>query len=442
MPDRPNIVLILSDDHGWSDFGFMGSDIARTPQIDALAADGFRFSLAFNTGNICRPSLRSILTGYHPPQYDARVDALRRRTDTNASEPTIRYIETLPRLLAERGYASFQGGKYWEGSFRDGGFSHGLAQPSPTSRDETAARPGDEPKPAALGRFARDPLYRSAGGAGLELGRSTMAPVFRFIDEHQHQPFFVWFAPLLPHKPFDASESDRAPYLEAGLSEAAIGYYANIARLDRRVGELVTHLEERGLRENTLIVVLSDNGWQIERPGSSQDRLMGGVRGKSSIYDRAFRTPLILNWPGQIEPASDDEHVVSTVDLFATLLDVAGVQRLHDRWGESFVPLVAGAGGFERTRVMAEVSRFRRPKGMRFRTLEDQHALFLRTRDWRFVHFDEDDERALYSMRDDPHETQDLCSVEQALCDEMHTELHAWRAMMHASPPIGPSGTP
>ncbi len=435
----PNIVLIISDDHGWSDFGFMGSKIARTPQIDTLAARGVRFSLAFNTGNICRPSLQSILTGYHPAQYAARVSALGRSADSRSDEPPIRQIETLPRLLAERGYVSFQGGKYWEGSYQDGGFTEGLAEKidNPISIEDPATHRTNGPEPA-LGHFANSPLFRAAGGEGLELGRSTMDPVFEFIDDNQEKPFFVWFAPLLPHQPFDASPADRKPYDAAGLSKDAIGYYANIARLDRRVGELISYIEKRGLTNETLIVFLSDNGWEASQPEDFPEYNLGGARGKSSIHETAFRTPLILTWPSQIVPRTDDRHLISTVDLFATLLDFAGITPPADRWGESLEPLLSGTGSFARKSVMAEVNRLRKPPGGRYPFVEDLHGLFMRTQNWRYVRTIERETEALYSMSEDPDETTNVCALHQDICDRMRKNLGAWQSAMSISPPIPP----
>jgi uncharacterized sulfatase len=429
----PNIVLVVSDDQGWSDFGFMGSTVVQTPRLDALAAGGYRFSLAFNTGNVCRPSLRSLLTGYHPAQYEARVDALQ-RADPAARGTAIRRIETLPRLLATRGYVSFQGGKYWEGDARHAGFDEAMA--TGASVREAPAPAADHLGSAALARLARSPLFRAAGGESLSLGRTTMEPLLRFIDAHADRPFFVWFAPLLPHTPFDASEADRAPFAEAGLPEPAIGYYANVTRLDRRIGELLDHLERRGLRDRTLVVFLADNGWEVGRVGDPQDAIMGGPHGKRSIADAAFRTPLVLSWPGRIAPTVDADHVVSSVDLFPTLLELAGVETPADRWGESLAPLVTAAGPFARQSAMAVVRRLREPPGGRFPFVGDRVGLFLRTRDWRLVRLEPPGSRALYSMVDDPLETEDRCADRPDLCAHLARELALWRRAVEASPPV------
>ncbi len=418
MDRPPNIVLILSDDQGWSDFGFMGSTVVQTPKIDELAAHGVRFSLAFNTASVCRASLRSILTGYYPAQYKARAAADGRAGKVIAGSTDILQIETLPRLLAERGYVSFQGGKYWEGGYRDGGFTKGMAV-APANRRSTGA-----------------PLTRLAGGKSLELGRSTMAPLFEFIDENRERPFFVWFAPLLPHRPFDATQLDRAAYENRGLSEPAIGYYANITRLDRRVGELVEYLESRGLREQTLIVFLTDNGWTVGESGDLQQEVWGGPEGKLSMHEAGFRTPLIFSWPSVLIPRVEDEELVSTVDLFATLLDIAGIDRPRDRDGESLWPFLRGRGPFTRDRIMVEMASLRSEPGGRYPFEDVINGAFLRTRDWRYLRVPARGTEALYSMASGADETENVCASHPQLCAEMRSELIAWQERMMTSPPL------
>ena len=121
-----------------------------------------------------------------------------------------------------------------------------------------------------------------------------MDPIFDFIDSHTMERFFVWFAPMLPHTPFDAPESLRRRYAALGLPDDAAGYYANVERLDGVVGELVAHLETRGIRQDTLIVYLADNGYEpeLEEPNGPRPGLWkGGLRGKASMYELGWRTP-------------------------------------------------------------------------------------------------------------------------------------------------------
>lgn len=277
----PNLILILSDDHAFDDYGFMGSKIARTPHIDELAAGGSVFPLTYNTASICRPSQLSLLTGLDPLQWGAMQGFFDAQTKKSRETDRVSRFTTLPRTLGFNDYKSLQAGKLWEGTFEAAGFDAGQKIESKSGIRELSAWSG--------------------GPESHAIGRTTMAPVHEFIDAHLNEPFFVWFAPLLPHVPLDAPARYTDHYEASGLPEDARGYYANIERLDDVIGELVDHLERRGIRDNTLIVFLADNGWEVEEDESrAPGTWAGGVRGKASMYELGWRTPLIFNWPGTI----------------------------------------------------------------------------------------------------------------------------------------------
>ena len=153
--EQPNIVLIIGDDHGYPYFGFMGADYVQTPNMDALAASGILFPNGYVSSNYCRPSLKTLITGKHPITYRLEVERLltKEKADQNIIERPIeeqrewerdfrfhamKYFETLPKLLAQKGYASFQGGKWWEFNYQNGGFSEGMDQGLDQRRTESA----------------------------------------------------------------------------------------------------------------------------------------------------------------------------------------------------------------------------------------------------------------------------------------------------------------
>jgi arylsulfatase A-like enzyme len=394
-PERPNIVLIIGDDVGWQDFGFMGAEVARTPNLDALAAQGVVFSHAFSTASSCRPSLQSLLTGYFPLQFSSKVAMLRKGETPIEPNQEILHFETVPRRLAERGYASFQGGKYWEGSYQMAGFTHGMT-----------TRYGEEAEDAIR-------ILRFAGSDGLVLGRATMQPLWDFIDEHAEGPFFVWFAPMLPHLPFDAPPRYRLLYEGKDLSPVTKAYYANLTRFDDRVGELLAHLEMRGLREKTLVIYISDNGWNREGdPGAMQPRERGKTRGKLTAGELGHRTPLVFSWPGVLPEGKRHEDLVSAVDLFSTILDFAGAQQVPGRPGRSLYPLLTGAGDFDRESVIGSVTELLNQESSRvegsFLGPEEPEAYFLRDRTWRYVWYRRSGREELYRIREDPFETRNV----------------------------------
>ncbi len=175
----PNIVLILSDDQAWSDYGFMGHSEIKTPHLDKLASRSLVFERGYVASPLCRPSLASMLTGRYPHEHGVTgndVDGNKDRERLDA--PVRKAFHSLPnfvRLLTSNGYLAHQSGKWWEGTHNDGGFTHGMM-----------------PQPA-----------RHGSPASLAIGRKGMKPVTDFIDQavSEKKPFFVWYAPFLPTLP-------------------------------------------------------------------------------------------------------------------------------------------------------------------------------------------------------------------------------------------------
>ncbi len=311
----PNIVLIIGDDQSWTDFGFMGHEVIETPRIDRLARQGMLFRRGYVPTALCRPSLATIVTGRYAHQHrivgndpwirqeeqgprygdDPRYRALNRRLIAR-----IDAIPTLPRLLAEGGYVSFQSGKWWEGGYARGGFTAGMTHGDP----DRGGRHGD---------------------IGLEIGRPGLQPVFDFIETADNQPFFVWYAPLLPHMPHDPPERLLAKYRQPGRPIELARYYAMCELFDETVGALLDHLETNELSENTLVVFVADNGWiqrTPETPVPDGWRASFAPRSKQSPYEGGIRTPILLRWPGVIEPG-ESQALASSIDLVPTILAAA-----------------------------------------------------------------------------------------------------------------------
>ncbi len=244
-PGAPNIVLIISDDHGWTDYGFQGHPDIETPQLDRLATQSAVFPRTYLCASVCRPSLASLITGLYPHEHGItgndvvlpknRSGDWRRARDKvylAKCEELISNIEkhaTLPRLLAKKGYVSFQSGKWWEGHFSRGGFTAGMTHGDPAR----GGRHGDE---------------------GLRIGRRGMKPVFDFIDSAGEKPFFVWYAPYLPHSPHNPPARILKKYKADGRPLAVARYYAMCEWFDETCGQLLDHIETRNLTQNTLVM--------------------------------------------------------------------------------------------------------------------------------------------------------------------------------------------
>jgi arylsulfatase A len=401
LPERPAILLMIGDDVGFGDYGFMGSAIARTPNLDRLAAQGVVFTHAFDTASVCRASLQSLLTGQQP--FDVERQLAR---DRRGGHEPLRFadaFETLPELLVRRGYRAFAGGKFWEGSPLDAGFTDAMTEWPPWRE-----------------RGPLDSLTLAAGGYGLALGRETLAPLEEFLAAQGREPFFVWYAPMLPHLPFDAPARHADLFRDAPIPELARAYFANLARFDEGVGEILARLEREGLRERTLVIYLADNGWDaLHDRGDAAARNLGGPQGKLSIHELGFRTPLVVSWPGVLPEGRRDDRLVSTLDLFPTILELAGAPVPRGLPGRSLLSLLLGREGPWRDRLVGagEDLRADGPDG------GSRRAWFLRTREWRFVSAGRDQPERLYRIEEDPGESHDLAAEHPDVVRELRLLL-------------------
>ncbi len=304
--ERPNVVMIISDDHAWTDYGFMGHKIVQTPNIDRLAQNSLTFRHGYVTSSLCCPSLASIITGKYPHQHkitsnDPPLPAGMTSAAFNRSpefqqgrERMNKHLEgcvTLPMLLKENGYQSLQTGKWWQGDFTRGGFTEGMTK---------GGRHGDD---------------------GLVIGRKTMEPIWSFLDKSiaSKSPFMVWYAPLLPHDPHTPPDRFLEKYIGQTDSIHIAKYWAMVEWFDESVGQLMDGLKDRGQLENTIVIYLADNGW-IQSP----DNTRYAAKSKQSQYDGGLRTPIMVHWPKKITPKMSDE-LAQSIDLMPTLRGALGL---------------------------------------------------------------------------------------------------------------------
>jgi uncharacterized sulfatase len=331
----PNIVLIISDDQGWTDYGFMGHPDIRTPHIDKLSEEGVLFTRGYVPTALCRPSLMTLVTGHYAhrhgvtgndpsPKYADRDSSLYRRRRA-ALIAKIDRLDTLPELLAERGYLSHQSGKWWEGNFKRGGFTQGMTRGFP----QPAGRHGDD---------------------GLKIGREGLAHVQRFVDMAvaKDKPFFLWYAPFLPHTPHTPPKRLLSKYQKEGRPAPIACYYAMCEWFDETCGTLLDYLEKKGIRDKTLIVYVTDNGW-------IQDPKRGGYapRSKQTPYEGGVRTPIVFSWPKVLKPARRDE-IVSSVDLVPTILAAAGARTPQGLPGLNLLPNLTEGTRITRSAIFGE----------------------------------------------------------------------------------------
>lgn len=329
---RPNVLLILTDDQGYSDVGFNGNPLIRTPIMDRMASEAEVFDF-FYASPVCSPTRASLLTG----RYSLRTGVI----DTQEGSSILRPAElTIAEVLQDAGYRTGMFGK-WH------------------LRDNAPARPIDQGFDHALTHIGGmigapyslldaqsyfDPLLIENGREkqfdGYVVDRLTDAAV-DFIRSPGEEPFFVFYAPNTPHHPLTVADRYARPCRDAGLSEDTSRYYGMITNLDDNFGRLLDVLEEIGAAENTLIIFLGDNGTSSLH--KQDDLWASGFRGaKTYVYENGIRVPMFIKLPGELSQGSRQNHRSSVEDLMPTILDVCGIDPISEMDGSSLVPLLNG----------------------------------------------------------------------------------------------------
>lgn len=414
----PNIVFILSDDQAWTDYGFMGHPHIQTPNLDRLAKSAAVFRRGYVPTALCRPSLATLITGLYAHQHkisgnDPSVTLAKPQSPEyrDLQAALISHIDrnpTLPKLLAEQGYLSHQSGKWWEGNYRRGGFTHGMTRGFP----EPGGRHGDD---------------------GLKIGREGMEPVFDFIDQavSDKKPFYVWYAPFMPHTPHTPPERLLSKYRDKVDSLFEAKYFAMCEWFDETCGQLIDKVEEKGLTENTLFVYVCDNGW-IQDPDASGY----APRSKQSPNEGGIRQPILLSWKGVIQP-QDREELVSSIDLVPTMLSAAGVEIPKHLPGIDLLPLVRDGKPLERDTIFGEgfahdIADIENPEAsLLYRWVIQGKWKLLLTYDGTVGRYASSHPRSerrpqLFDLRDDPHESTNLASAHPDLVADLASKISDW----------------
>ncbi len=393
----PNVLMIVGDDQGWMDFGFMGSKVVNTPHLDQLAAESAVFPNAYVPTSLCRASLATLLTGLFGHQHKICCNDPPEGVDRAAMHPFMQTAPAVPRLLGARGYRSLQTGKFWEGHFSNAGFTHGMT---------TKGRHGDE---------------------GLIIGRQTMQPIYDFIDQSGPTPWFVWYAPMLPHEPHNPPARLLQKYQLPGRHEKLAKYYAMCEWFDETCGELLGWLDRKGQRDNTLVVFVIDNGWIQETGEVRRTRGNFAPKSKLSPYDGGLRTPVLLRWPHRIKPGGHDD-LVSTIDLPPTMLRACGVTPPKQLPGLSLLAAAAGKGKLRRNAVFGELF-VHTAVDLQQPWLNLTHR-WLRARerdgDWKLIWFAAGAPAELYDVEHDPHEETNLAAAHPERVRQLVRKLDDW----------------
>lgn len=310
---RPNVVFILSDDQSWTDYGFMGDNNIETPRLDQFVKESLTFKKSYVPTPLCSPSLATIITGQYPKNHGIlgndkvykKVKGDRKASRANRAEaykPVIsafEQIETLPDMLKDKGYLSFQTGKWWHGNHKVGGFDYGMTHGNP----KRGGRHGD---------------------FGLTIGRQGLDTINSYVNLalKEKKPFFLWYAPFLPHRPHTPPARLLEKYKKKTDSEHLAKYWAMCEWFDETCGQLFDLIEDKKLTENTLFVYVCDNGWRQNPEKSGYMK-----NSKRAPYDLGIRTPIMYKWAGKIKPKMDNTTITSSIDMVPTVLDILDIKQ-------------------------------------------------------------------------------------------------------------------
>ena len=430
---KPNVILIIADDMGWYDLGSYGSDFIETPNLDALAEGGVRFTNAYAPASLCSPSRASILTGLHPVE----VNITEHIHGPFRPSPAIPLITpdidqalrsefyTVGEMMKREGYHTDYIGKWHLGG--------GSAGPKTQGFDFAyAANYHGLPNSFFYPFFnhAMEDIKSDSEEGDYLTDKLTDRAIAGIA---QKDTFFMMLSFYSPHVPIEGPADLVDKYVakrggETGLPDPH--YAAMVESIDRNIGRLVSELKVQDKFDNTLIVFTSDNGGLSVRevpafakhtPPTDNGPL---AKGKGYLYEGGIRVPMIVHWPQKLISQVIDHPVVGT-DLYATFSDILGKS---DRTSGGRSLLHAINGSAEERAIVWHVPHYSPQQG--------KPASAIRKGKYKLLFFYEDERVELYDLENDPSETHDLSRSQPIVTDQLLKELNAWKSRYNAQEPV------
>ena len=423
--EKPNIIVILTDDMGYSDIGCYGGKLTPTPNIDNLAHEGIRFLQYYSTSPICSPSRTGLLTGMHPAKWNITSYLQTRKGNRECEQAD--YLESsapsIARTLKTAGYATGHFGKWHMGGGRDVKNAPGIKD---YGFDEYSST-WESPDP--------DPLITStnwiwSGTDSVKRWNRTAYFVDKaldFLNRHKRQPCFINLWPDDVHTPWVPSQERFGQYPDGTSQEADLRDV--LAEYDRQIGRLMKGLKNLGIDNNTIVIFTSDNGPLPAFNGSRS----GGYRGsKLSLYEGGIRMPFIVRWPEKnLKGKQDNRSVLSAADLFPSFCAIAGVSLpagfAFD--GKDKSKVLSGNSSDEKRTIMWEYGRnnksFVYPKG-----IDRSPNLAVREGDWKLLMNSDGTDIQLYDLEVDSKETTNIVKEHPDIAEKLKLKLMEWRKSM------------
>jgi arylsulfatase A-like enzyme len=436
----PNVVYIMADDLGWTDLACQGSRYYETPNIDRLAKDGMRFTNAYTAGPNCQPTRAALMSGQYGPRTGVYTVGGTDRFDT--SKRPLVPVENVVQLPLDRrtlgdamkaaGYRTALFGKWHLGQT-------GKHHPSQRGFDEAITSMGKHFD------FVTQPKVDVPKGVYLAdwLTDQSLA----FVEKNRDRPFFLCLHHFGVHAPHDAKPAlvERFKNKPPVNGHRSPVYAGMIASVDESVGRVLAKLDELKLADNTLVIFTSDNGGvggYVEAGVKATDGITNNAPlrgGKGMLYEGGVRVPWIAKWPGKVKAGATCDEPIISVDLYPTLLDLAGEKPAagtHVLDGTSVTPLLFGGGGPVQGQTRKPLYwHFPGYLGGGKDSWRTTPAGAIRVGDWKLVEFFETGKIELYNLKDDLGQKTDLAAKMPDRAKELHSQLVEWRKAVNAPMP-------
>ncbi len=402
--ERPNVILIMTDDQGFGDLACHGNPHIRTPNLDRLHDESTRVD-QFYVSPVCAPTRASLMTGRYNYRTGA-IDTYRGRAMMYPDETTV------AEILSQAGYATGIFGKWHLG---DNYPLRPMDQGFQTSLVHQGGGIGQPSNPPDNDYY--DPFLLDNGELKQFTGYCTdiyTDAAMQFIEQHQKDPFFVYLPTNAPHTPLTIKDELVEPYRAMGLDDDVAKVYAMITNIDDNVGRLLDKVDALGLADNTMIIFLTDNGPQGMKGGVRWNADLRGAKG--TVYEGGIRVPFFVRWPTRLQARRMVDRVGAHIDVMPTILDACGLDVMDsmDVDGRSLLPLLAGES-------MTWTDRSLFFQWHRGDTPEPYNSCAVRTQQYKLVNGVE-----LYDIANDPHEKNDIAAAHPEIVARLRRDYENW----------------
>ncbi len=424
---KPNLIVILTDDQGYGDVGFHGCADIPTPNLDSIAKSGVHFPNGYVSYSVCSPSRAGLLTGRYEQRFGHERNPQWRPEDPHSGLPLTE--TTLADTLGKVGYHSGIIGKWHLGAHPDlhplkRGFDeffgflgggHRYLPEELTLKETSQAKSGNEAESYRLWIMRDHTPVRTTNYLTDEFSEEAA----RFVERHQHEPFFLYLAYNAPHAPMQATDKylSRFPNIK---NEKRRNYAAMVSAVDDGVGKLLAKLRELDLETNTLVFYLSDNGGPTQDNASSNKPLRGA---KSSPWEGGIRVPFAAQWPGHIPSGLVYEPPVISLDIFATISELAQapVDPVRPLDGVNLMPFLTGKNSGE-------------PHGAIYLRMFDRGAYAVRSGYFKLVILKTGIAPELFNLKQDVGESKDISATNMNELQALDAKRNIWNAQL--IPPV------